>query len=148
MPKLILACIDLWRHVFNNIILGSSSSLSLLEFFQGDYNILIIVGLSIDLCTLKLSHHGLTYLPMTHASPTHIIIIKALKTEQLSSLATDFISNWLHKQLTAAVTWQDIELLWSLWSDIYEMFHILNCGFWNQVSYDHRSYERNLSNWV
>ena len=20
---------------------------------------------------------------------------------------------------------------------IYEMFHILNCGFWNQVSYDH-----------
>ena len=29
---------------------------------------------------------------------------------------------------------------------IYEMFHILNCGFWNQVSYDHRSYERNLSN--
>ena len=31
---------------------------------------------------------------------------------------------------------------------IYEMFHILNCGFWNQVSYDHRSYERNLSNCV
>ena len=31
---------------------------------------------------------------------------------------------------------------------IYEMFHTLNCGFWNQVSYDHRSYERNLSNCV
>ena len=29
---------------------------------------------------------------------------------------------------------------------IYEMFHILNCGLLNQVSYDHRSYERNLSN--
>ena len=29
---------------------------------------------------------------------------------------------------------------------IYEIFHILNCGFLNQVSYDHRSYERNLSN--
>ena len=28
------------------------------------------------------------------------------------------------------------------------MFHILNCGFSNQVSYDHRSYERNLSNRV
>ena len=27
---------------------------------------------------------------------------------------------------------------------IYEMFHILNCGFWNQVSCDHRSYERNF----
>ena len=23
---------------------------------------------------------------------------------------------------------------------IYEMFHILNCRFWNQVSYGHRSY--------
>ena len=23
---------------------------------------------------------------------------------------------------------------------IYKMFHMLNCGFWNQVSYDHRSY--------
>ena len=32
---------------------------------------------------------------------------------------------------------------------IYKMFHILKCGFfWNQVSYDHRSYERNLSNCV
>ena len=31
---------------------------------------------------------------------------------------------------------------------IYKIFHILNCGFWNQVSYDHRSYERNLSNCV
>ena len=31
---------------------------------------------------------------------------------------------------------------------IYKMFHILNCGFWNQVSYDHPSYERNLSNCV
>ena len=29
---------------------------------------------------------------------------------------------------------------------IYEMFHILNCEFWGQVSYDHRSCERNLSN--
>ena len=29
---------------------------------------------------------------------------------------------------------------------IYEKFHILNCRFWNQVSYDHRSYERSLSN--
>ena len=28
------------------------------------------------------------------------------------------------------------------------MFHILNCGLSNQVSYDHRSYERNLSNCV
>ena len=27
---------------------------------------------------------------------------------------------------------------------IYEIFHILNCGYCNQVSYDHRSYERNL----
>ena len=26
---------------------------------------------------------------------------------------------------------------------INEMFHIVNCGFWNQVSYDHRSYEHN-----
>ena len=25
---------------------------------------------------------------------------------------------------------------------IYEMFHILNCGFCNQVSDDHHSYER------
>ena len=31
---------------------------------------------------------------------------------------------------------------------IYEMFHILNCGFWNQVSHDHRSFECNLSNCV
>ena len=29
---------------------------------------------------------------------------------------------------------------------IYEMFHILNCGFEIKVSYDHRSYEHNLSN--
>ena len=31
---------------------------------------------------------------------------------------------------------------------ISEMFHILNCGFWYQVSYDHRSYERTLSNCI
>ena len=28
------------------------------------------------------------------------------------------------------------------------MFHLLNCRFWNQVSHDHRSCERNLSNCV
>ena len=31
---------------------------------------------------------------------------------------------------------------------IYEIFHILNWGFRNQVSYDHRSYEHNLKNCV
>ena len=31
---------------------------------------------------------------------------------------------------------------------IYEVFDILSCGFWNQVSYDHRSYAHNLSNCV
>ena len=31
---------------------------------------------------------------------------------------------------------------------IYEMFHILNCGFWNQVSYDHHNCEHNLSNCI
>ena len=31
---------------------------------------------------------------------------------------------------------------------INKVFYILNCGFWNQVCYDHRSYERNLSNCV
>ena len=31
---------------------------------------------------------------------------------------------------------------------IYGIFYILNCGFLNQVSYDHRSYEHNLSNSV
>ena len=29
---------------------------------------------------------------------------------------------------------------------IYEMFHILHCGFEIKVSHDHRSFERNLSN--
>lgn len=43
---------------------------------------------------------------MTHASPTHIIIIKALK-----------LSKWVHKQLTAVVTWQDIGMLQSLFAD-------------------------------
>ena len=31
---------------------------------------------------------------------------------------------------------------------LYEIFHILNCGFWSQVSYNHRSYECNSSNCV
>ena len=31
---------------------------------------------------------------------------------------------------------------------IYEIFHIVNCGFSNQVSYDRRIYEHNLSNYV
>jgi len=31
---------------------------------------------------------------------------------------------------------------------IYEMFHMLNCGFWSQVGCDRRSYERNLTNCV
>ena len=31
---------------------------------------------------------------------------------------------------------------------IYEIIHTLNCGFVNQVSYDHRSFERNSSNCV
>ena len=29
---------------------------------------------------------------------------------------------------------------------IYEMFHVLDCGVGNQVSYDHRGNERNLNN--
>ena len=32
---------------------------------------------------------------------------------------------------------------------IYEMFHIIiELRIWNQVSYGHRNYERNLSNYV
>ena len=78
----------------------------LLEFFQKDCNILIIIGLSI-LCTPNCLLRGLKHTwPMTHASPTNIIMIKAMK-----------LSSWVHKQLTAAVTWQDIGMLRSLFAD-------------------------------
>ena len=34
-----------------------------------------------------------------------------------------------------------------LWSDIWNVSYI-ELQIWNQESYDHRSYERNLSNWA
>ena len=34
-----------------------------------------------------------------------------------------------------------------LWSDIWNVSYI-ELQIWNQGSYDHRSYERNLSNWA
>ena len=57
----------------------------------------------------------------------------------------DALTNWAMKPLTLGAGH-----LWVLMrcEVIYEMLHIPNCGFWNQVSYDHRSYERNLSNCV
>ena len=67
------------------------------------------------------------------------LAIPVRRSNQLSYEATD-VSSWSFVSPNEPVK-NGCEV-------IYEMFHILNCRFGNQVSYDHRSYERNLSNFV
>ena len=63
------------------------------------------------------------------------LAILVRRSHQLSYEATD-VGSWSFVSSNEPVK-SECEV-------IYEMFHILNCGFWNQVNYDHRSYERNL----
>ena len=68
---------------------------------------------------------------------TRDLAIPVRRSNQLSYEASD-VGSWSFASSNEPVRFE-CEV-------IYEMFHILNFGFWNQVSYDHRSYERNLSN--
>ena len=68
---------------------------------------------------------------------TRYLAIAVRRSDQLSYEAID-VGSWLFVSSNEPVK--------NEWEVIYEMFHILNCGFWNQVSYVHRSYKRNCLN--
>ena len=60
-------------------------------------------------------------------------------------------SNQLSKEATDVESWSFVssnEPVKNGCEVIYEMFHMLNCGFWKQVSYDYRCYERTLRSCV
>ena len=68
--------------------------------------------------------------------------------KQLLTCCLLYLAPWMNSNILYSLLKRELSQVVLLCEVIYEMFHILNCGFWNQVSYDHRSYEHNSSNCV